>query len=203
MKIPTLKELKNKLPAVKLPTELKKDLSLLGNAALFIASPPAYYGKKAFNSKPNENWYEKSRRAAYSTIISAGLCCIGSYFFDWKITSKSSDAEEKQIVIYDSGRITYVQSRDFEVKNKSNFQRSFLPLERLFSKETYSVKDRWTSFKGTMKRDGLDFEVEGTLPITTNFTAIMKEELYRHTRHTRIENTSNSAKYAFGIKDAP
>jgi len=201
MKMPTLQEVKDKLSSVSLPKKLGEDLSSLGNVALFIASPPVYYGKKAFTEKINQDdWYSKSRRAIISLALPAALCFIGSCIFDENVVEDNISRKNKQEVTYDFGKVTYEQYHNHEVKNNSHLLKMFLPFERPFLPGTYGTKDQWTSFRGKMKKDGLEFTIEGNLPSTTNFTAITKEDLYRYTRNTHVEDTSRAAKYALDIK---
>lgn len=204
MKIPTLKEIKDKLPKVSLPKPLKEDLSSLGDTVLFIASPPLYYGKKAFNKKFNEDsWYAKSRRATLSVVCSGIVCAMGSWVFDKVAILELDDhiSYDRQEISYDFGKITYTQSHDHEVKNDSILLKGFLPFERPFFTGNYGVKDKWTEFKGNFNRQGLEFKIEGYLPMTTNFTNITAEKLYRNTRHTKVEDTGRAASYALGVKE--
>lgn len=204
--MPTLQEVKDKLhnvklPSVKLPAELKIDASFIGNTALFFASPPAYFAKKTFNNKDNKNWYVKSRNAIGSAILAGLFTYVVSDLAEDNYTAFKHVKRDRQEVVYDTGKVVYTQKNDFEVKNNSMLLKMFLPFERPFIKGTYGVKDRWTSFEGKFKRDGLEFRIEGNMPSTTNVTAITKEDLYRYTRHTKVEDTTLAAEYVLGLKE--
>jgi len=185
MKMPTIQEIKDKLPSVKVPQKLKEDLSFAGNTVIFLASPPAYFAKKGFTSKQNENWYEKSRRATLNFLGAGIVCMIGSGVVDSILTKYGSDITVKnseQIVAYDFGNLTFSEKWNLSVKDDSLKSKAFLPFERLLNlRDTYSRTNGRTAFEGTIKRNGLDYLVEGNMPLTTNVTAISVADLSKYT----------------------
>lgn len=190
---------KDKLPT--LPETLKKDLSWVGNTVLFFASPPAHYAKRGFNSMPHESWYDRSKHAVFGALVASVVSLIGSNVFDNLVIEDNVHTKDKQEVAYDSGRVRFAQSFDLEVKNNSRLLKMFLPFERPFLNGTYGIKDRWTAFVGNFNREGLEFTIEGNLPMTTNLTKVTTQDLYKHARHTKIQDTTFATKYALGIKE--
>jgi len=183
--IKTAPEKKFSLP--KMPEGLRKDLSTFARSVVFVASPPAYFGMKSYNSKPNENWYEKSKRATLSVIGSGLVCLLGSGLCDNAVKNVGENSTIKgseQRVNYDFGNITFSQKCNVATKETPLFMKTFMPIARVMYNHghyAYETSKKWTSFEGTVTRDGINYKVEGTMPLTTNVTAITARDLSKHT----------------------
>jgi hypothetical protein len=204
MKMPNIQEIKDKVSNVKVPQKLKEDLSFAGNTALFLASPPVYAAKKGFTSQPNENWYEKSRRATFNFIGTGILCILGSGITDDMFTRFGRDrtVENSEIrVTYEFGSLLFSQRWNWEVKDDSLMRKALLPFERILNqKNTYGKSNQRTEFEGKIKRNGLDFIVEGYMPVTTNVTDISTADLSKYTYKMYLGRpTQNNIDLLYGL----
>lgn len=182
------------LKRIQMPTSMKKDIDVwgnffteLGNLALGILCPLVYAAKTSLVNPKNSDWYLKTRSALLRSAITGAACLTLSYFGDSFMTNLEKNIRSSNQVQLEQGILNYAEVWKRTIEDDSILKRTLFPIIRAYTPNTYGWKESHTVFSGHLKKEGLEFQVQGAFPDVRDPSGLTLEDLKGYITNIHLE----------------